>query len=305
MSLSRRHFLQGLAVIPAAAVISSNNVVRALSAPMMTTGKRLVMLDLRGGNDGFNTVIPYNMAGGNYATVFRPGLAVTPGKVLPLDAQVGLHQAFTELKTHYDAGRLAVVHGVGYPDPDFSHEVSQQIWQTGDPTKTTTSGWLGRHLASQGAPISPNAMSVTSSVQPLLQGSGSYVPAFQSLGGVTFPYDYENWQDRENRRAAYLAMSQAAQLAGGDVGAMGSTGESILDLIDLLSDVPEFEHVGTYGDDEWFNQSLRLVVRLIAAGVGLENFHVLYGGFDTHAAQNVGGFHEGLLASVSKGRGVN
>src|SRR5262249_13746118 len=113
----------------------------------------LVVVELTGGNDGINTVIPY--ADDLYHKV-RPTLRQTREAVIRLDDHVGLHPALAALRPMWDAGQLAVVQGVGYPNPDRSHFEAMDIWQSADPKRLTKTGWLGRGAAefnSGGVPL--------------------------------------------------------------------------------------------------------------------------------------------------------
>src|SRR5438045_1065934 len=101
----------------------------------------LVVVELTGGNDGLNTVIPY--ADDLYHKA-RPTLRHTKDTVVRLDDHVGLHPRMTGLRPLWEQGRLAVVQGVGYPNPERSHFESMDIWQSADPKRLTRTGWLGR-----------------------------------------------------------------------------------------------------------------------------------------------------------------
>ena len=101
----------------------------------------LVVLSLSGGNDGLNTVIPYN--DGHYRD-FRPNLGVPAEAVLDLNGEIGLHPTMLPLKKFWDEGKLAVFLGVGYPNPSYSHFRSMDIWHTCEPDTIGTEGWLGQ-----------------------------------------------------------------------------------------------------------------------------------------------------------------
>src|SRR5256885_5639276 len=109
--------------------------------------KTLVMITLYGGNDGLNTVIPYADAAYHDA---RPELAYKPEEVLHLDGALGLNPGMKNFKRLFDAKRLAIVRGIGYPKPDHSHFRSMDIWQTGQPDRPANTGWLGRWLDAAG-----------------------------------------------------------------------------------------------------------------------------------------------------------
>src|SRR6516164_2808409 len=101
----------------------------------------LVVLEMTGGNDGLNTVIPY--ADDLYHKA-RPTLRQTKDVVIRLDDHVGLHSGMQGLRPLWEQGQLAIVQGVGYPNPDRSHFEAMDIWQSADPQRNTKTGWLGR-----------------------------------------------------------------------------------------------------------------------------------------------------------------
>src|SRR5215831_1502750 len=101
----------------------------------------LVVLELSGGNDGLNTVIPY---ADDFYHKARPTLRQTRNEVIRLDDHVGLHSGMSGLKPLWEQGQLAVVQGVGYPNPERSHFEAMDIWQSAEPKRTATNGWLGR-----------------------------------------------------------------------------------------------------------------------------------------------------------------
>ena len=99
---------------------------------------------MAGGNDGINTVVPYS---NDFYHKARPKLGLTAQQVLRLNDDIGFHGALTGFKNLYDAGHLAVVQGVGYPNPNRSHFRSTEIWQTAsDSDKVEKYGWLGRYF---------------------------------------------------------------------------------------------------------------------------------------------------------------
>ncbi|RKY17490.1 MAG: hypothetical protein DRQ55_15665 [Planctomycetota bacterium] len=297
MSLSRRDLLKGV-LASSALALWPKNAVTAMLAPLGAGPRKLVLVDLKGGNDGLNTVVPHGLAGGSYLTEFRPTIGVNSAAALPLAAGIGLHPNMTGLKTHFDAGRLAIVQGVHYPEPSFSHEFSERVWQTGDPSALSTAGWLGRHLATQPPPTTPDTVSVSGTSSLLVTGSGGFTPAFKQLESFTFPVDSWHQSDGGNRRAAFTAIASSLTGGGGDLAAMADTSLGLLDLIDLFATVPEFNHVGLY-PDTYVAKSFQLVARLLAADVGMRSFYIPMGGFDTHADQNLDDDHGQRLGRVS------
>src|SRR5438270_5389953 len=141
---TRRQFLtrtlQGSSLVALGAVVPQF-VARTAQAAAPGKDNILVVLEMNGGNDGLNTVIPY--ADDLYHKA-RPTLRQTKDVVIRLDDHVGLHSGMQGLKTMWEQGQLAVLQGVGYPNPDRSHFEAMDIWQSADPKRMTPTGWLGR-----------------------------------------------------------------------------------------------------------------------------------------------------------------
>src|SRR5437016_10908749 len=142
--LTRRQFLtrtlQGSSLVALGAVVPQF-VARTAQAAAPGKDNILVVLELTGGNDGLNTVIPY--ADDLYHKA-RPTLRQTKDVVLRLDDHVGLHRGMQGLRPLWEQGQLAVVQGVGYPNPERSHFEAMDIWQSADPKRLAKTGWLGR-----------------------------------------------------------------------------------------------------------------------------------------------------------------
>src|SRR5262245_44731723 len=142
--LTRRQFLthtlKGSSLVALSTVIPQF-VARTAQAAAPGKENILVVLEMTGGNDGLNTVIPY--ADDRYHRA-RPTLRQTRDVVIRLDDHVGLHSGMQGLRPLWEQGQLAVVQGVGYPNPERSHFEAMDIWQSADPTRRVTTGWLGR-----------------------------------------------------------------------------------------------------------------------------------------------------------------
>ncbi len=136
MAISRREFIRaGAGTLAASAWVSQSRA----SGPGRRRPGSLVLIELNGGNDGLNTLIPYTNPT-YYAA--RPTLAIPPSQVLKLSGDTGLHPSLAELAGMFHEGRLAIFRGVGHPNPSRSHFTSQQVWHTADPSGGTTAGWL-------------------------------------------------------------------------------------------------------------------------------------------------------------------
>jgi uncharacterized protein (DUF1501 family) len=134
--MKRTRFLIGAVAGLSVAANLDNLFGRALAQPVLpglpggVDDRVLVVINMQGGNDGLNTIVPHGMQ--QYYR-FRPTLGIAPNDVLQIDKNVGFNPAMQSLKGMYDAGLVAVVQGAGYPGPDHSHFRSTEIWQTAEP----------------------------------------------------------------------------------------------------------------------------------------------------------------------------
>jgi len=152
--LTRRRFLVQGGVALAASTFVPPFLARAAQAAQAGGLGRygadtiLVVIQMSGGNDGLNTVVPYGLDG--YRTA-RPALGVAESDVLPLTERLGLHPEMGALHERYRAGEVAIIQGAGYPNPNLSHFRAMDIWHTAAPDTYESSGWLGNYLATTDA----------------------------------------------------------------------------------------------------------------------------------------------------------
>jgi uncharacterized protein (DUF1501 family) len=255
----------------------------------------LVLVTLYGGNDGLNMVVPY--ADAAYAGS-RPGLAVTDA--VHLDTALGLHPALAGLKRVWDAGRLAIVLGAGYPNANRSHFRSMDIWQSAVPETDVGSGWLGRWLDTQ--PHDPmRALSLGPTLPLVLQGvhaAAAAVPAGQlSLPG--------------SDRMARLLATMGATVPGApplavDVARSGADLLTVVhDVAGILASQPTGDAAAGGGNLEpgaptdgggQLGAQLEVVARLIKGGAPTQVYAVSLGGFDTHADEKAN--HDRLMGEL-------
>lgn len=284
-TFTRRKFLTltsgAVAAGAIAPVLNLNEIASAaVSRPLAPGTPILVMLTLYGGNDGLNTVIPY--ADSLYYSS-RPEISYKPETVLPLDAELALNPSMKGLKNLWDQNKVAIIRGVGYPNPDRSHFSSMAKWQTASPVKNINTGWLGRWIDSQ-AEDSMLAISLGSVLPPLFAGakrSGSVLP----LGGLVIP-----------KGTIGVNCQQLSKVARSDSNLMAAAATSMRNLFSVSSTVqpvlkspapinPDLPTVngGNAGGDSNLEQQLDVVAKLIAAGAPTKVWSVSLGGFDTHA----------------------
>ena len=267
----------------------------------------LVVVELTGGNDGLNTVAPY--ADDLYHKL-RPTLAHARKDVLKLDDHVGLHPRLTELKRLYDAKQLAVVQGVGYPNPDRSHFESMDIWQLADPRRAATTGWLARSI--------PGMRVRDAGVPGMYLGQDRLPLALQGAdGGVISLADRDGFHLKLTGNAAprkkliedlNAGEDEAAGLAAFVRKRQLQTYTSLKKIEDALAGTAavgdqktEFVNgrpvVKDAADLSGLTGKLNLIGRLINKGLGTRVYYASIAGFDTHSGQ--ADTHAELLAEVS------
>jgi uncharacterized protein (DUF1501 family) len=281
------------------------------SATQIVTGKDatiLVVLQMAGGNDGLNTVVPY---ADDFYHNARPKIGLSAQLVLNLNGAVGFHGAMKGFKELYDAGNLAVVQGVGYPNPNRSHFRSTEIWQTAsDSDQIEKYGWLGRYFDSACSGADPT-VGVT---------IGNQLPeAFfaRTPKGVCFnnPQNYRFMSNGGATEESYkklneLEMSSPApdggpgmtpdENSGGTISSLAAgmpmQGGSAVDFItrtaldaQMSSDqvrniAARVQNQAVYPGSQLGN-SLKLVAKLIGGGLPTRIYYVSQGGYDTHTNQ--------------------
>jgi len=284
-TVSRRKFLQltGMGAAGAAATqLSLANIVEAAQTRPMPTGTPiLVIVTLYGGNDGLNTLVPYKDP--LYYSM-RPGISLAAKDVIPLGVDdLALNGTMTGFKTLWDRGQLAIVRGVGYPVPDYSHFSSMAYWQTASPHNFVNSGWIGRWLDTQ--PDDPfKAIGLGSVLPPLLAGvknTGSVLP----LGGLVVPKGAmaKEFTALGKPSAADSPLQATVAASFGDLLNLSKKIEPVLAKPAPVPDDLPSAIGGSFGADTSLSQQLDVVAKLVAAGAPTKVWSVSLGGFDTHA----------------------
>jgi uncharacterized protein (DUF1501 family) len=298
---TRRDFLKTASLLGFGATVPA---FLARSAEAAAPGKDtiLVVVELTGGNDGINTVIPY--ADDLYHKA-RPTLRQTKQQVIKLNDEVGLHSAMTGLNALREAGQLAVVQGVGYPNPDRSHFESMDIWHLADPRREAKTGWLGRATAvmenrGSGVPI----LHVGAGKAPLatLGGPGS---GPVSLGDKNnFKLEFGGSPNRHNPRRKLLEDVATPTTSGtGEDDLLSFVQRRQVQTLTAVENLRELlegpNAIRSFGGG--LQQKFQLIAGLIAKNFGTRIFYLSLDGFDTHADQ--GPAHQRLLAELATGIG--
>ena len=298
-TVTRRKFLTmtsgAIAVGAAAPLLSISEIAQAaIDRPLPANTPILVVITLYGGNDGLNTVIPFTDP---IYFASRPDISYKAETLLPLDAELALNPAMKGLKALWDQKKVAIIRGVGYPNPDRSHFSSMAKWQTASPAKHINTGWLGRWVDTQSEdPML--AISLGSVLPPLLAGaklSGSALP----IGGLVIPKGTlatQCTQLSKTTRSDSKLMAAAATSMRNLFNISGSVQPVLKAPAPVAPDLPT-TNGGNAGGDSNLAQQLDVVAKLIAAGSPTKVWSVSLGGFDTHA--NEANAQSELLGVVS------
>ncbi|MFO0962883.1 MAG: DUF1501 domain-containing protein [Phycisphaerales bacterium] len=274
----------------------------AASRPGVPQERVLVVVQLSGGNDGLNTVVPYAQQAYHDARpqigLGEPGKPRNGGELLVIDRERGLalHPNLTGLKELHDAGALCTAVGVGYPNPNRSHFASMDIWQTARRDGKGT-GWIGRYVdaACAGSPEADLAVAIGRTAPLAMTGSRSKAIAFESaelfrwLGADQHP----------ERERAYQTMLRAGELPGVEPGSQESflmrTGLDAQVTSDRIRAAVRKQPLSRYPGSPLAKQ-LQTVAAMIRDGMPTRVYYVSMGGFDTHAGQV--GSHANLMRQL-------
>lgn len=301
---TRRQWLQRSSVLALAPCLPEF-LARSARAADSSRDTILVVVELTGGNDGLNTVVPF--ADEHYHKA-RPRLRITPQTVFKLDDAIGLNPALRTWEPFWKQGQLGVIQGVGYPNPNRSHFESMDVWHTADPTRRDGTGWLGRcvnHLSVREGQVA--AIHVGANDRPLaLSGSAAAAVSLHPSKRIELPGD-SNGPAADGKTSPKSRWDLVQELS-----ASGEPADDLLPFVRrvsadtytsvrLLRDI-----VGGRDNSSAFRQSfgqpdslaahLHLISRLIQAGFGTRVYYTALPGFDTHADQL--NLHTNLLAQL-------
>ncbi len=308
---TRRRFLQNGLTFVGLGLAMPTFLMRAAQAqaadplaaplPAIPAGKILVVIEMSGGNDGLNTAIPYTDLG--YAKA-RPTIGIAGGDVVKIGPTVGLHPNMRALKPLYDKGQLAVITGVGYPNPNRSHFQSMDVWQTGNPAVDVRerTGWLARYFDKDGH-FGGNPLSgiTLGSALPLAMFSDS-VPASVIGGGQDFGFQSQA-PDKQQQMETLRALYAQGTVAGSHAEFVRNVGsEAYSSSLEMKRAFKDYDvkatHAAPYPQNGLAN-GLQTISKLITGGVGTRVYYLGMGGFDTHANQPRS--HANLLGELADG----
>ena len=266
----------------------------------MTSSKKdpvLVVLQLTGGNDYLNTVIPYSNP---LYRDNRPAVGVAEGRELQLDDKVGFHPEMAPIKNLYDKGQVAVIHGVGYPDSPRSHFRSMDIWHTCEPDKLGTEGWLGRATKD----IDPNKENVLTTVSfgaalfRALVMPGVPVACVDDLDSYGLLPGITEQQQRTKILDRFARLYSPVMGSSSVMDYLGQTGLDTLKGADILKEAPKMYSSTVEYPDTTIGAKLRGISQIHQAGFGTRILYCDHGSFDSHSNQV--GMHDKLWKDTSE-----
>ena len=244
----------------------------------------LVVLQLTGGNDFINTIVPYSNP--HYYDA-RKKIVVPEDQVLPINDNIGFHQNMAPIKELYDQGSVAIIQGIGYPNSSRSHFRALDIWHTCEPETVGTEGWLGKAITS----LDPNQENVLTGVNfgrglpRALSSPGVPVTSVGDLDNYGLMTPIENKAERSEALKIFKSMYSPAIGNGPVMDYLSQTGQNLLIGADMLK-VARINYTSEieYGNNQ-IAKGLRDVARVHLANLGTQIFFVSQGGYDTHSTQ--------------------
>ena len=291
-----------------AASTQANSELARLLQGATDTDHVLVLVQLQGGNDGLNMVIPLDVYANYYNA--RTNVAIPQSKVLRLDGtdRTGLHPAMTAMQTMFNEGKMNIVQSVGYDNPNFSHFQARDIWMSGDTTairaNRVKTGWMGRYLENEfpGYPdaypngVMPDPLAIQISNVPTLDVQGSIYSMGLSITNPEKVYTFSN---------PFSDYPLTSTTANKELKFLRVISEKTKIYSDIIRDAYQnASTMATYPEENYLADQLKIVARLIKGGLKTRVYTVTMGGFDTHkkqvnASDTTTGNHANLLKNIA------
>jgi uncharacterized protein (DUF1501 family) len=314
--MKRGKFLLGTVSGLAVSANANHVFARALAAsplPGLPGGQNrcLVLINLQGGNDGLNCVVPHG--DGRYYQL-RPTLAISQSEVLAIDAQLGLNPKMRSFKSMYDKGNVAIVQGVGYPNASYSHFRSTEIWQTASPEKYEHTGWLGRYFDEAGLPPANlfNGIAISQTLPEVLASNKTDIPAVPNPDTYGMALDTSPAlraafaRDARDTKLPFTSPYLARVMDIEDRAQRGSE--------ELPKLIRGYQTNASYPATP-LGRSLALAAQIIGSNLGTKVIYVEHASFDTHVNQRavqdrmletfsdaISAFYDDLAAHGNDGR---
>lgn len=289
---------------------AESNLARLLEQTLTDTDHVFVLVQLGGGNDGLNMVIPLDIYGNYYNA--RTNVAIPQSQVLRLDGtdKSGLHPAMTAMQNMFNEGKMNIVQSVGYENPSFSHFRDTDVWNSGDTRRNrrerVRTGWMGRYLESE-YPGYPDAFPNAEMTDPLAIQISNY-PTLAMQGSI-----YSMGLSITNPEKVYSFVNPFSDYPLSSVSANKELKflRVISEKTKIYSDIIRAAYqrsstMATYPTENYLAEQLKIVARLIKGGLKTRVYTVSMGGFDTHkrqvnASDTTTGMHAKLMKDLSSG----
>ncbi|SFF52886.1 DUF1501 domain-containing protein [Thermoflexibacter ruber] len=281
MKTSRRNFLKqsSLATVGSMLVPSFLKSWELRANSLRQNDKILVIIQLSGGNDGLNTIVPY------YNDVYyqsRPSIAISKEKVLKTNDELGFNPAMQKFRELYDEGWVSVINSVGYPNPDRSHFRSMDIWQTGSASdEYLRSGWLGRYLDSTclADVCQPfEAIEIDDTLSLALKG--------ERVKGLALQNPQKLYQSTQNPIFERLKKANPTEDAHENVAYLYKTIAETASSAEYIYNKSKVQKITTDYPQGRLSKHIKTIAELIISGVQTSVYYVSLSGFDTHIRQN-------------------
>lgn len=282
MKTSRRNFLKqsSLATVGSMLVPSFLKSWELNANTLQQNDKILVIIQLSGGNDGLNTIVPY------YNDIYyqsRPSIAISKDKVLKINDELGFNPAMQKFRELYDEGLVSVINSVGYPNPDRSHFRSMDIWQTGSAAdEYLRSGWIGRYLDStcQASVCQPfEAIEIDDTLSLALKG--------ERVKGLALQNPQKLYQSMQNPIFERLKKAKPVEDAHENVAYLYKTIAEAASSADYIYNKSKVQKSVADYPQSRLSKHMKTIAELIISGVQTSVYYVSLSGFDTHVRQNL------------------
>tara|TARA_B100001093_G_scaffold247506_1_gene236945 strand:+ start:13203 stop:14393 length:1191 start_codon:yes stop_codon:yes gene_type:complete len=274
--MKRRDFLTKTSL--ASSLMLVPNFMKAFEGldPAMLGYKKLVLIQLSGGNDGLNTIVPYR---NDLYYKYRPGISISKDKVLDLNGELGMNENLAPLKSLFDKGYLSIINNVGYPNPNRSHFRSTDIWHTASSSSEyLDSGWMGRYIDQYGK--KPHSgIEVDDSLSLIMKG--------QTMNGIATKDAKKMFNNAKTPFFNKVLENQtAAHLSEHNLGYLYKTMVSAQSSAKYIYETSKTSKSTKSYPKNPFAKQLKTTAEFINSGLETKVYYVSMGGFDTHASQS-------------------
>jgi uncharacterized protein (DUF1501 family) len=309
--MTRREFIQkGLTIVAlgttapsfltrtALAMANPFDIAQVTSRPGVPDDNVLVVVQMGGGNDGLNTIVPFN---DDMYYRARPRLAIPKNDVIRVNGDLGFHPKMAKLKEMLDRGTMAVIQGVGYPNPSRSHFKSMEIWHTADPEgRAMRVGWIGRYFDSKCpvCEVPTVGMNVGPSMPLAMRAESGQGVTLDSPDAFQWMPTMDGIGAREEQEL-FKMLNAPAPNEPGTIDFLRHTAMNAVLSSERVRDAVRQYKGGIDYPNNRFASSMRLIAQMIAGRLPTKVYYAHMTGFDTHAGQQ--GVHDTLLEQLSLG----